>query len=468
MCFLDKIKTYFLLASLFSLMPMGSAVADSALSDEYEDTEFGVYLYSEASDETREEMLDLLENETPAVAVFAHAVSMGLGIDEVLEAAVRRDSEKGRDYVTAAASLLPFLGDTHRYTYGEYQLDDLEQPYKVEEVIERFFEDDKVLMPQPDWRQNQFHFLASAAELKELSKAQTEDWYFQGDMPLKNKQRPIFVSLYEDSEKVLIDGLDRVYKALEQDANAVLPVVIVYNRLIERPVDGIEDYPKTIRGIQQAYIEQSLMLTPVPEWHSQEHHIQAEMTELLDVFDIPERDDIPEEQWDMVEADVRANGINESFLIVVLSADADVASVLGGHLNWASAQYFNGFSSLDYAKYDASLDVVMNEGLIINRPVKLAVANFLGYTKVPIAFYYIDNNRVKPYKDGLRGLKNLVIANGVQPGSIGIGGLGGFTSPPPPPRELPPPSAPPPSSPPPPTPPPSTPPPPACPTPPCP
>ena len=289
--------------------------------------------------------------------------------------------------------------------------------------------------------------MASAAELKELSKAQMEDWYREGEVPLKNEQRPIFVSLYEDSEKVLIDGLDRVYKAVERDINATLPTVIVYNRLIERPIDGLgDDYDNnSVRGIQKAYIDQALMLTPVPEWHSQEHHIQAQMEELLDIFDIPEREDIPEEQWDIVEADVRANGINQSFLIVVLSADAEIARTIR-----------NPF--LSYANYDATLDVVMNEGLIINRPVKLAVANFLGYETVPVAFYYIDNNRVKPYRDGLRGLKNLVVATGVQPGTIG--GLGGFSPPPPaPPRTSPPP----PSSPPPPPPPPSN-----CATPPCP
>ena len=148
---------------LFLILPLlmlkaGVAVSEEEFADEYEDTEFGIYLYSEASDETKEEMIDLLEDQNPAVAVFAHAVSMGLGIDEVLEAAVRRDSDNSRDYVTAAASLLPFLGDTYRYRYGEYELDDLEEPYKIEEVAKRFFEDDEILIPQPDWRQNQYHF----------------------------------------------------------------------------------------------------------------------------------------------------------------------------------------------------------------------------------------------------------------------------------------------------------------------
>lgn len=458
----SKFRSYFLSVLFVLLAPTGLAMAESNANEEYEDTDFGFYLYSEASDETKEEMLDLLDNESPAVAVFAHAVSMGLGIDEVLEAAVRRDSENGRDYVTAAASLLPFLGDTYRYSYDEYDLDDLEQPYKVAEVIERFFDDNQILIPQPDWRQDQFHFLASASELKELSKTQVEDWYRQGQGPLKNIQRPIFISLYEDSKKVLVDGLERIYQASDENPNALLPVVFVYNRLIERPVDGMEDYPKTIRGIQKAYIEQSLMLTPVPEWHSQEYHIEANMEELTEIFDLPQREDVPEEQWDMVEADVKANGINESFLIVILSADADIAGSVNSPLNWAS----NRFSVLDYAKYDAGLDVVMNEGLIINRPIRLSVASFLGYKSVPIAFYYIDNNRVKPYKDGLRGLKNLVVSAGVQPGAVG--GLGGFTTPPPPPRELPPPTTPPTSSPPPPTPPPPTPPTSSCATPPCP
>jgi len=51
--------------------------------EEYQDSGFGEYLYSESSLATKLEMLRLLSKQTPPTQVFLHAISMGVGVDEM-------------------------------------------------------------------------------------------------------------------------------------------------------------------------------------------------------------------------------------------------------------------------------------------------------------------------------------------------------------------------------------------------
>ena len=67
----------------------------------------------------------------------------------------------------------------------------------------------------------------------------------------------------------------------------------------------------------------------------------------------------------------------------------------------------------------------MGKGLIFNRPDLLAALNALGVKKVPVAFYYVDSARVKPYVKGKRVLLQSVKGVILQP-SVPVGN-GGFT-----------------------------------------
>jgi len=188
----------------------GSYVKDwreAAPRDEYDDTEFGQLIYNEASTPTKLEILRLLSKDTPSMMVFMTAISMGLDIESVLQASIKYQPEKSRDYAASAVNLLPVLTESDSYLYSGYDLDDLEredeqQPYSVEEVVERFFKQRLVLRPYPDWFEGQFHFMASAAELQRLQAPQKDVRWYRAKSTEDVVRRPIFVSLYEATSSV--------------------------------------------------------------------------------------------------------------------------------------------------------------------------------------------------------------------------------------------------------------------------
>jgi hypothetical protein len=408
---------------------------------EYEDTVFGDRMYNEPSTPTKLEMLRLLSKDTPSMMVFMHAISMGLGIEDILQASVRYEPSKGRDLASAAVNLLPLMTDSQNYLYSSYQLEDLEredenEPYSVEEVANKFFDDRLVLRPYPDWFDGQYHFLASAAELKRLQKPQKNVRWYRTKSSKSTSNRPIFVSLYEANQSVLIDSEDRINEALAADPNAQLPVVFVFNRLNERAVDELE-YPATVRGIQQAYAEKSLMVTPSPEWQLGEYHLYASMDEFDDIFEIPEQEDFEPEAWEKLLREAEDYTVtNTSFLFVVLgSGEDDIESANVAitnqqlHAAWDNPRSEEAF---EYVQPDGgeslSLENLMGKGMIFNRPDLIAALKSLGVQKVPASFYYIDSTRVKPYLKSPRALIQAAIGADTPPGRYDGGG---FTPPPP-------------------------------------
>ncbi|NNC99285.1 MAG: hypothetical protein HKN85_03805 [Gammaproteobacteria bacterium] len=427
--------TKFLLTISLAFSIIGGS---NAFAQEDGDTEFGEFLYNEASVPTRMEILSLLSKDTPSVLVFLHALSMGLGIDEVLDAAVRYEPDKGRDFSRSAITLLPLIPDTRNYMYSTYELEDFEPvnqsgPYSVKTIAKRFFEDRLVLVPYADWVDGRFHFEASAAELKELSELNKNDKWYRNKSSDQPSDRPVFVSLYESSKTILVDGADRIDRAIEQYGdNATLPVVIVFNRLNELAVDQLRDYPKTIRGVQRAFNENNLMLTPAPEWAKGEHHIYAGMDEIYDIFDIPVETDFEPEHWQRLLSQAeKYDGTKPAFLMVVMgTGEGDVSlrtSWDGQQLAAYDDPRANEAFPYTPANDNVDIEALIAQGLVINRPDMIAALNALGTTEVPVAFYYIDDVRVKPYSRGIRALRAIAIGAGTPPANFG--GDGGFGPP---------------------------------------
>jgi len=392
----------------------------NALSkDQYEDTQFGVRMYNEASIPTKLEVLRLLSKDTPSMLVFLTAVSMGLDVENVLQASVQYDPEKSRDLAASAVSILPVLSEPQNYLYSSYEIEDLERedeedPYSVEEVVERFFDNRAVLRPYPDWIEGQYHFLASAAELKRFQDPTKELRWYRGKTTDESAERPIFVSLYEGTQSVLIDGIERVNEALRKDPDARLPVVFVFNRLNERSIDEL-GYPLTIRGVRDAYTEKQLMVTPAPEWQMGDYHFYASMDEVYEVFDIPEEEDFEPEAWDRLVAEAEDYSVtNTSFIAVIMGAgdddanENDVARRVGGLFDVATWDDPRTEEAFPYVKPKGgpalTLENILGQGIILNRPDLIAALSTLGVNRIPIAFYYVDNSRVAPYLKSPRAL----------------------------------------------------------------
>ena len=411
--------------------------------DEYEDTEFGEFIYNEASTPTKLEVLRLLSKDTPSMMVFMTAVSMGVDIENVLQASVNYQPSKSRDLAASAVNILPLLTESATYVYSGYELEDLERddenkPYSVAKVVENFFEDRRVLRPYPDWFEGQFHFMASAKELLAFQQPQKDVRWFRTKSSQDVSKRPIFVSLYEATDSVLIDGEERIVKALKEDPNAELPVVFIFNRLNERPIDQL-GYPLTIKGAQNAYAEKQLMLTPTPEWQLGEYHIYAGLDEFYDIFSIPEEEDFEPEAWQKLIAEAEDYSVTETaFLFVVLGGADEEGQEQTVRVAITEQQLMAAWddprteSNFPYVTPHASKPVtlknIMSKGLIFNRPDLIAALNALGVQRVPVAFYYLDSSRVKPFVKGPKSLIQAAI--GITNPNGPFGGGGGITPPP--------------------------------------
>lgn len=410
------------------------------LAEEYDDTEFGDLLYNEASIATRLEVLRLLSKDTPSLLVFLQAISMGLGIDDVVDASIRYEPSKGRDFSQSALSILPIVPSSSEYTFAKYRLDDLDhddpsKPYSAQQVVDRFFEDRKVLVPSPDWLNGQFHFRASASELLDLQKnSPAKKWYVDGKEPTGD--RPVFVSLYQADKSIQIDGDQRIRNAMSKyGPDATVPVVFIFNRVVERSIDDLS-YEHTVKGVQKAFREQDIMLTAAPEWEKGDHHFRAELTELYEIFEIPEQDDFEEEHWQRLLAfakEFRNDGT--SLLLVVMPTGEDEERTSGAFVNgqqYALSSDPRSEADLPYTPAggsdDPSLRALIGNGIVLNRPDVVAALNALGATDVPVAFYYISTGRVKPFSLGPRGLGAIIEGAGAPP--VNVGGGGGFAPPP--------------------------------------
>ena len=403
---------------------------------DYEDTEFGELMYNESSVPTRLEILRLISKETPSVMVFMTAVSMGLDIETVLQAAVRYEPDKSRDFAASAVNILPVMAESASYLYSGYELEDLPRddetkPYSVESVVKRFFDERRVLRPYPDWFEGQYHFMASAAELKRLQEPQKQIRWYKTKSSENIENRPIFVSLYEGNQSILIDGENRINQALAQDPDALLPVVFVFNRINERAIDEL-GYPNTIRGVQNAYTEKRLMVTPAPEWELGEYHLYSKMEEIYEIFNIPEEEDFEPEAWQKLLKEAEDYTVtNTSFLMVIVGAPDEEDNSRASRRLPAGQQYaaWDDPRSEQGFPFTSAQDSppitfknLVGQGVIFNRPDLIAALNALGVSSVPVAFYYIDRNRVKPYTKNPKALIAAAIGAGSPIAPLGISG----------------------------------------------
>lgn len=252
----------------------------------------------------------------PPATVMMHAVSTGMSINDILYIAVKSHPDRARELYDTAESLLPALpgwvcqADDARGRYTrELDLSELGEDPGVRRVAELYVNEDRRVVPFPDWTEGRVHMEASVEELAGL--VSDQQWYIPGDddgTPRTAPNRPVFVSLYKHSGEIVVDsGVERIRRAQEQGRDR-LPVVLVYNSALQRPVSGFAP-DITLRELANEFYDAGIELTAVPEWQVGDHHKPVTVAELLEVVDIPARDDIPAERWAAVEQEIRANGM---------------------------------------------------------------------------------------------------------------------------------------------------------------
>lgn len=421
---------------------------DSKESD-YVDTEFGDYLYCEASVATRLEALRMLSKGAPLDAVLLQGLSMGLGIDDLVAAAVRYKPEIRREVATSAISILPILEQPSNVSkFTRYSLEDLEKEsalgtYSVAEVAKRFFENRAVLTPAPDWPEGQYAFDASAKELLEISQGQNNElgkqWYYNQSSQAEQikSKRPVFVSFYQDQMQIAIDDLDRVKKVAANSSNGLVPVVFIFNHLNERPVELLtaensdrKTYPRTITGIHEAYTADKIMVTAVPEWQQGDYHILAKVEEVKALFEIPEQDDFDSEHWKRLLSEARRFEAAEiSFVSVMLPHDSDIVDNDGQRVAvFNDPRVETDFPYIIKDGKKPELKDLIDKGIFMLRLDLIAALDYLGVQQVPVSFFYVDDARTQKYRGGIKAIE-AIVSNNTGVNSADFGGKGGFAEP---------------------------------------
>ena len=148
------------------------------------------------------------------------------------------------------------------------------------------------------------HIYASPDELLALADQSNEFWFFQ-DSPLGQGQinseslsanSPIFVALYSGNKEAVVSPwqLERINQA--RIDGITLPVMLFYNNQLIRPLSQISKkigFPELVN----AYIRNGIKVSPAPSWEQGNYHTQATAQQLKELFELPEKEDIPEERY---------------------------------------------------------------------------------------------------------------------------------------------------------------------------
>jgi len=332
-----------------------------------------------------QEIKGFFDNGYPASSVMLHGVSLGATIDDLVYLAVSSNPDRAQEYYNTAMSLLPSLpawacnlSKTNENRYRlDYTLADLGTKPTIAAVAQRFFDGDQRITPFPDWQNGASHFSAAASEVATL-KGQ-DYWYFPPQKKLASTQRPIFVSLYRDNKKIVVDDRYGQLEAAQAAGKVTVPVVILFNEDFQREVSRFGEKPKT-GEIMDAFFSRGEELTPVPDWQQGDYQIMASTDALVKLFEVPKKQDVEPARWQEMSQALQKDGF-KSPMLITLQAEGN-----------------NRF---------------------LNDPARLAVAKDMGIKNIPVDFFYHRLNRLACGQSATNcadQVCNSAIAGGADPG----------------------------------------------------
>ncbi|MCG6871791.1 MAG: hypothetical protein LJE84_05830 [Gammaproteobacteria bacterium] len=293
---------------------------------------------------TYREVLDFFQSGYPTASVLLHAVNLGMTINDAVYLAVKADREGAEQIYATATGMLPSLPgwacSSNRAAQGryapQYLLQELPPQPKIAEVARRFFKENKRLAPFPDWQLGKAHMPAQVSELEALVKKQEEQrnqeqaapipekgpwWYLdaKGAQPPDSElvKRPVFVSLYKNGERIVVDNTLKQVEAARRLGLSELGAVFVYNEDYIYPVGDLG--PKaTVKDGASRFFGGGNEATPVPQWSNGNFHVLGKREELEQIFKIPEKKDVNEKEWKRLSEELQRDGFKKRPMLVSL------------------------------------------------------------------------------------------------------------------------------------------------------
>ncbi len=270
-----------------------------------------------------DEIDQFLEAGYPPASVLIHASSMGIAIDRAMYAAVRSQPQRADELYMTALELMGFLPGwtcTTGVDRGQYDpvydVNALPEERLVQDVADRYFQDRSRLEPFPDWPNDEFHMLASTAELLDLlSRIEPGYWYRPGAG--RNERQGVLIGLYPDTDEIIINTTAERIRQWRDEGMERIPVTFFFNLDYQRPVSRFGN-DLTLQDITDSFFEGGDELTPVPLWTEGDHHLEVSGEELEELFELPETNDIDPQRYQALRDDLAVNGFDEKPVLVTL------------------------------------------------------------------------------------------------------------------------------------------------------
>lgn len=265
----------------------------------------------------------------PPASVLMHAVSMGIPMERALYAAVQSAPVRADELYRVATELMSFLpgwvcsANLNDEQYNPvYDINDLPSQRRIRDVADRYFDDKAMLARFPDWPKKEFHMLASIDELIDLvEREDIEYWYrpgpVQSETPGGNPRDSVLIALYLKGQKVVIDTSMQQLQSWKQEGRDRVPVTFFYNFKYQRPISQFGN-DVSLQDIENVFFDDGIELTPVPLWTVGDHHLQVTADELEELFDIPEKQEIDPDHYQLLLDELNKNGFSKKPVLVTL------------------------------------------------------------------------------------------------------------------------------------------------------
>ena len=210
--------------------------------------------------------------------------------------------------------------------FATYAIEDLTDPNRLKEIVQRYFEVPEVIGPIPDWIDGEYTTEFSTNDIIQFSSP--EYWYFLNqDRPFLDKKRPtsLLIALFVGTNQVVLDS-NALDALRELHGNDEIPVTFVFNDSNAVPVSYFGENV-SLEELFRAYDERGIKIADVPMWWLGDFHLTPSIAEFEMFFDIPALADISSEQQAALKADLEAFGFTRKPVIVTLLAENKTMAV---------------------------------------------------------------------------------------------------------------------------------------------
>ncbi len=291
----------------------------------------------------------MLEQGYPPASVILGSVSRGMTLADIAYFMAKAQPAEAEKIYQLSVEMMPLLpgwscsdeqGRRNRYD-RTIEPSDGHAVNNLEQIANQYFDEGKRFVDYPRWRQGEGHTNIAVDELirfkqQELEAQGKDSWWYRPDTGVDSDV--LLVTLYPSERRVLVDARLEDLEAMQGD----VPVMLVYAEQGHYPLSDLaprekkhspesaaekgaamyDDSQISAKDVIARFSRTGQRLSPTRDWHNGDHHLMARVQELQKLFDVPEKDEVPEEDWQRWEQTLNS-GIERPLVISLYEGDGD-------------------------------------------------------------------------------------------------------------------------------------------------